>query len=183
MITINLIKQSINESVVAREADTRFLGDYEIIEFSAGDYDSLHLVDTDHSGDTLYEKVVAIIDNDFYLLTAKTSSYNGEKQVTFTRQQLSLNGFNYFTKDIEEDFEGVYNKYLQSQGYDITLEDIKTLGEYKPELANCTILQFKDEEDNKHYLTVNQHGQLSKITKKLSGKQVKTKTTKSAFGF
>ena len=87
-----------------------------------------------------------------------------------------------FSKEIQEDFTDIYDNYLQSKGYEITVDDVKELGELHSEFNGATILSFTDEEDNKHYITVNQRNQLSKITVKLSDKEVKTKSTiESAF--
>ena len=194
-ITLEQVVNSQNVATNSSYTDTRFIGDYESnVEFVNSDYDELYLIDTDHSHDRgnnsdLYETVIAIKEDDsgiaFYKLVAKTTDFNGEPQVSYSRQELSLQGFNYFTKDVSDDtidFEGIYNRYLKSKGYDFTIEDVHTLGEFLPEY-NCTTLQFKDESDNKHYITINSHGQLSKITIKLSPRKVgKINTFKSAFG-
>jgi hypothetical protein len=184
MITLKDIVNGQQAIVSQRAEDNRFKGDFEPIEFCKSDYDSMWLVDTDHSGDKFIEKVVAVKDTDMYLLTASTSSFNGQKQINFIQQELTLQGFNYFTKDIDEDFSSFYNQILEANGYNISLQDVIDLGEFKPELNGCTILQFKDDKDNTHYLTVNKYNQLSKITVKLSGRPVgNTKTSQSAFGF
>ena len=122
----------------------------------------------------------------FYKIVAKTSSFNGETQVSYNRQQLTLQGFNAFTKNIDDekiDFEGIYNSYLKSQGFDFTVEDILTNGELLTEY-NCTTLKGKNEQDDDIYITVNAHHQLSKITIKPSKRKVNSKSSPtSAFGF
>lgn len=166
-----------------------FAGDREPIEsFDKSAFSEFHLVGADHKHDIgehdkLIETVIAIgHESDFYLITATTSSFNGELQVSFTQQEITLKGLNYFVKDTEIDFEEVYNNYLVSKGYELTVEDIKTLGELNTEF-NVTTLKFKDDRDNMHYLTVNARDQLSGVTVKLSPNEVKTKQNaiKSAF--
>lgn len=166
-----------------------FAGDREPIEsFDKSAFSEFHLVGADHKHDIgehdkLIETVIAIgHESDFYLITATTSSFNGELQVSFTQQEITLKGLNYFVKDTEIDFEEVYNNYLVSKGYELTVEDIKTLGELNTEF-NVTTLRFKDDSDNMHYLTVNARDQLSGVTVKLSPNEVKTKQNaiKSAF--
>ena len=185
-ITLKDVVASQNAQVAQRGEDTRFVGDYETIEFSNGDYDLLVKTDTDHQDDTLYETVIGMIDNDFYKITAKTSSFNGEKQVSFSRQQLTLQGFNSYTKELDDDKidrEGIYNNYLSAQGYDFTMEDILQLGELSSEY-NCTTLKFKNHQDDDVYITINSHNQLSKITVKLSKRKVNSNSSMtSAFNF
>ena len=186
MINLKQVALSQEAQTQARYADNRFVGDYETIEFSVSDYDLLVKVDTDHSYDILYETVVGVKYDDmtFYKITAKTEMYNGEKKITFSEQQLTLQGFNFFIKDTEiDELEGIYNNYLNYMGYDFTIEDVATLGEFSTEF-NCTILKFRDEGDNDHYITINSKGQLSKITIKQSKRKVNSKSSiSSAFGF
>jgi len=179
----DIVKKQTTQTVNKGFNQDLFTADREVIEFSKSDYDSIHLVNTDTGedrmqGQWLTESVVALCDNDMYLITAKTTAYQGNKQVHYTQQPLTLKGFNYFTKDVEEDFEEFYHNYLKAQGYDITLEDILTTGELSTEYGSTT-LKFTDDEETQHYITVNQRGQLSSITKKRV--QQKMGTLTSAF--
>jgi hypothetical protein len=146
-------------------------------------------VSSDHTHDRgehdkLVEGAVAVLDNDIYYITATTTSYNNEVQVNFTEQELTLKGFNFLTKDCEDDLSEVYNMHLESKGYEgLTVEDVKTLGELNTEY-NCTTLRFKDEEETMHYITVNSKDQLSSITVKPKAREAKPteqKVLKSAF--
>ena len=166
-----------------------FAGDREPLEqFDKSAYSDMFLMSVDNTHDKgehdkLLESVIVVgHESDFYMVTATTTSYNSEVQRTYTQQAITLAGFNFFTKEIKEDFTDIYNNYLQSKGYEITVDDVKELGELHSEFNGATILSFTDDEDNKHYITVNQKNQLSKITVKLSDKEVKTKSTiESAF--
>jgi len=166
-----------------------FAGDRETLEaFDKGSYSMFWLTDTDHTHDkgehdNLKETVIAVgHENDFYMITAITTDFNGEVQHKYSQQEITLKGFKYFTKDVDEDFTEIYDNYLVSKGYEITLDDIKTVGELSPEY-NCTTLRFKDENENMHYLTVNSKDQLSSVTVKMSAREAKptTNAPQSAF--
>ena len=175
---------TIKEIVMGQEAvkatryeDTRFIGDYEPIEFCKSDYTTLTRVSTDVMPNKLVEKVVATRDMDSYLITASTTVFAGEKQVNYISQQLTLKGYNSFMKN--EDCTVYHNMYLQGNGYDITVDDILELGVYNPEYQ-VTMLQFTDEDGNYHTLTCNTLHQLSKISKKLSTRKVNTNSSISS---
>jgi len=166
-----------------------FKGDRENIEeFDKQAYSEFYLTEMDNvhdqgEHDKLRETVIAVgHESDFYMINAITSSFNGEKQVSFTQQPITLKGFNYFTKALDEDFTEVYNNYLVSKGYELTIEDIVTLGELNTEY-NVTTLSFKTDNEDKHYLTVNAKNQLSSVTVKVSDREVKAteSTLTSAF--
>lgn len=185
--TLNQIAQSQEEMKKNSFNTDLFSGDREPIEWDKSAYSEIHLVTTDHvhdrgEHDNLKETVICVgHEDDFYLISAITTSFNGETQHKYTSQELTLQGFNYFGKEIEADFTEVYNNYLGRKGYEITVDDIKTLGELNTEY-NSTTLRFKDEEENMHYITVNGRDQLSKITVKLASREVKTKSSmQSAF--
>jgi len=176
------------EAKVSNYNTDLFAGDREPLEqFDKNAYAGYHLTSVDHKHDkgehdNLVETVICIgQEDDFYMVTAITTSFNGEMQHNYTQQEITLKGFNYFTKEVEEDFTEVYDNYLARKGYELTIEDIKTLGELNTEY-NCTTLKFKDEDQNMHYLTVNARDQLSGITVKQSAKEVKPKVAQvSAF--
>lgn len=185
------------KSIIAGQAQAKvnnfntdlFKGDRENLEeFDKLAYSEFHLVSVDHKHDKgehdkLVESVIAIgHESDFYLITATTTSFNGEIQVNYSEQPITLKGLNYFSKDAELDIEEVYNNYLSSEGYEITVEDIKEIGELNTEY-NVTTLRFKDDGENMHYLTVNSKNQLSGITVKLSGREARPAqpTISSAF--
>lgn len=188
MIKLNDIVQGLEKAKENSFNTDLFVSDKEPIEELTG-FDTVYLVSMDNAHDKgehdkLVETAVGVVDNEFYLLTAVSTSFNGEQQVNYTQQNMTLQGFNYFTKDIEVD-EDIYNNYLVSKGYGITMEDIRTLGEFKPDLQGCTILSFEDKNETKHFLTINAKGQLSRITKKPLAKKVNTNKAslfKSAFG-
>lgn len=188
MITL---KQVINSQIEARQNSYNtdlFKADREPIEWDKMAYSEIHLVEMDNvhdrgEHDNLKETVVCVgHESDFYLITAITSSFNGEAQTNYTSQELTLKGFNYFGKSIEEDLSDVYNNYLQDQGYDLTIEDIISVGVLNVEY-NVTTLRYKDDKDSMHYLTVNARHQLSGITVKHSARKVQPKKPefKSAF--
>ena len=165
-----------------------FKEDRESIEWDKSAYSEIHLVSLDNvhdrgEHDKLKETVVCVgQESDFYLITAITTSFNGETQHSFTSQELTLKGFNYFGKSIEDDLSDVYNHYLQEKGYDITIEDIVQIGELNIEY-NVTTLRYKDEKDSMHYLTVNARHQLSSVTVKHSAREVKPKKPISQSAF
>ncbi len=162
-----------------------FKADRETLEqFVNTDYSIIYLISLDNTHgrgehDNLRETIVCVgHESDFYLVTATKSSYNGEDKVTFVQQELTLSGFNYFTKDEELD-EDIYNNYLVSQGYEATVQDIRELGEWLPDY-NCTILKFKDEQERIHRLTVSSKtNRLSKITVSGTDKPVQSKETEA----
>ena len=150
-----------------------FIGERETVEsFNPSDYELIELLDTKSSEAQTYEvrgaarkELVVAIDSEFrpQLINANSTSYNGETQVTVTSQELTLAGFNYFTKqnDSQLDWTDYYNRVLERAGYEISVDDIKTLGEFKSEY-NCTTLSFTVD-GVRHWLTVNSHNQLSSI--------------------
>ena len=166
--------KNIVDGIEVKEAKTfntdLFKSDRETLEdFNQSDYSILYLVSMDNTHgrgehDNMRETLVAVgHESDFYLVTATNSSYNGEPQVTFTQQELTLQGFIYFTKDEEID-EEILDTYILSQGYEVTQQDIREMGEFLPDY-NCIILKFKDEEGRTHRLTVSgKTNRLSKIT-------------------
>jgi len=166
-----------------------FKSDRETLEqFDKSAYSEFWLIGADHKHDIgEHDKLVETVacighENDFYLVTATSSSFNGETQVSYTEQPITLKGLNYFTKDADIDLTDTYNNLLASMEYDLTIDDIKTLGELNTEY-NVITLKFKDESANMHYLTVNAKDQLSSITVKQSAREVKTNnsTITSAF--
>ena len=182
MITMKDIAKGQEALQTTRYEDNRFEGDYEPIEFVKSDWDSMYKIDTDTTQDRLVEKVLVFKDTDAYLITATTTVFAGEKQVNFISQLLTLRGVNYFTKDLEQDFDWYYNLILQDNGYGIEIEDVRSTGEFMPEYGESTILRFKDDKDNFHTLTCNKFGQLSKITVKQSARKVNSNTSiQSAF--
>ncbi len=149
-----------------------FNSDRETIELVSNDYINLLLIDTNTTeaqtfevrGSSLKETIIGI-DNEMiaYLINANSTSYNDVKQVTINRQELTLQGFNFFMKDndIEDVQQDYYNNQLLSKGYDITVKDISELGIFNTEY-NCTTYSF-EAQDKKHWLTINKLGQLSSI--------------------
>ena len=188
MISLKDIVRSQTEAKTSSFNTDLFKNDREGIEWDKSAYSEMHLVSMDNvhdrgEHDNLKETVVCVgHESDFYLITAITTTFNGETQHNYTSQELTLKGFNYFGKSIEEDLSDVYNHYLQDQGYDITIEDIVTIGELNIEY-NVTTLRYRDDKDSMHYLTVNAKHQLSGITVKHSAREVKPKKpiTQSAF--
>lgn len=156
-----------------------FYADSENItsDFNKHNYAYLELLSTDTDSKTglLKETILAIgHSGDSYLINTIPHIYNGETTISIFSKWLTLQGFNYFTKESELFLDGepameavnYYNDYLQEQGYDISYQDILELAEYNSEY-NIKILSFSDEENN-YYITINSKNQLSKITKKPS---------------
>ena len=171
-ITIKTVVESQRVETKKRTYNTDlFVSDTKVLEeFSTDDYNALALISTDtNSNEKLTETIVAINStNDAFLISAvQQKAYNSDDiTISYFSKELTLQGFNYFTKDLQPDdgidFDEYYNMILLRKGFDITMDDIRTLGEYK-EQFNCTILQF-EANDNKYYLTINKLDQLSKIT-------------------
>jgi hypothetical protein len=145
--------------------------------FNKSNYTYLELLSTDHDPKTglIRETILAIGEQgDSYLISTNPSLFNGEITISIFSKWLTLQGFNYFSKNSELFFDGeiqmeavnYYDNYLQEQGYDISYQDILELAEYNSEY-NIKILSFSDEENN-YYITINSKNQLSKITKKPS---------------
>ncbi len=146
--------------------------------FNKNDYDFITLIstDTDTKSGLLKESIIAISGSDAYLLNTSPTAYNGEVSISIFSKWLTLQGFNYFTKenDVFLDHEGhiiqevkeYYNAVLLGNELEITYQDILDLGEFNSEF-NCIILSFSTENHN-YYITINSHQQLSKITKKVN---------------
>lgn len=149
--------------------------------FNIKDYETIVQLETKReerkqgtqSFDVLIDTFIGTIGTDAFLVTVEQSSFNGEPRISHNTKELTLAGFNYFTKE-EEPNEDFYNLMLNDKGYELTVQDILSLGELNTDY-NSTTLKFKHE-DNTHYLTVNQKGQLSKITvKEPQGQTVQAK--------
>lgn len=170
-----------------------FKGDNENIteDFSRENYDKLIAIDSTSTDNQLKETIIGLRGADAYLINATSASYNGDIQTSITQKWLTLQGFNYFTKDffmfsdnefvdaeghLTYDIQEFYTNVLRDNDYDISYSDIIELGIYNPEYK-VIILSFEDSKENKHFLTINDKGQLSKITKKLSSKKVAEKET------
>jgi hypothetical protein len=157
-------------------------------EFTASNYEHLFIVEMTSEGENLKETIIGLADGEAYLINARTTTYNGEPNTSITQKVMTLQGFNYFTKEmfmtdnseviengtIKEEIVTYYNQVIKNHGYEITYDDILELGELSTEY-NVTILSFEDNEENKHFLTINDKGQLSKITVKQQGRAVKAK--------
>ena len=187
MITLKDIVKGQQEAKASSYNTDLFSGDRESIEWDKSAYSNIYMVTTDHQHDRgehdkFVETVVTVgHESDFYLVTATHTSFNGEKQVAFTEQPITLKGFNYFTKDNEEVEADIYNNYLAQQGYELVIDDIKELGVFNAQY-NVVTLSFKDDKDSMHYLTVNSKNQLSGITVKHSARKVNTSSSfQSAF--
>jgi hypothetical protein len=165
--------------------------------FNKNDYDFITLIstDTDTKSGLLKESIIAISGGDSYLLNTSPTAYNGEVNISIFSKWLTLQGFNYFTKEndnfldtegkIIQEVKNYYNEVLLENNLDITYDDILELGEFNSEY-NCIILSFVTDDFN-YYITINSHQQLSKITKKVNmtkpnHSNVKTTKIKSILG-
>ena len=151
-----------------------FAGDRESIESLRKDYFNLvSQIDSTLGKYDMKETALAIdTDNIPFLINVRASSYNGDKQVNISVQQLTLKGFNYFYKksdlmkndEIDISVIDYYNLELKNNGFDFGYHDVLELAELKTDL-NCSILKLETDEAN-YYITVTIEGFLSKITKK-----------------
>ena len=144
--------------------------------FNKADYDFITLIstDTDTRSGLLKESIIAISGSDSYLINTSPTAYNGEVSISIFSKWLTLQGFNYFTKENEafldidgkiiQEVKNYYNEVLLENNLEISYDDILELGEFNSEF-NCIILSFVTEDYN-YYITINSHQQLSKITKK-----------------
>jgi hypothetical protein len=147
-------------------------------DFNKSNYDFITLIstDTDTRSGLLKESIIAISGADAYLLNTSPTAYNGEVNISIFSKWLTLQGFNYFTKEndnfldtegkIIQEVKNYYNEVLLENNLDITYDDILELGEFNSEF-NCIILSFVTDDYN-YYITINSHQQLSKITKKVN---------------
>ncbi len=155
-----------------------FFADAENItnDFSKSNYNYLELLTTDHDQKSGLprETILAIgTEGDSYLISTHPQIFNGEVSISIFSKWMTLQGFNYFSKnsslflDGEIQMEAVefYDNYLQEQGLDITYQDIKELAIFNPEF-DCSILSFQTEEEAIH-ITINNKNQLSRITRKI----------------
>lgn len=150
-----------------------FSSDVEVFDmFSASDYDDLVLIATDTGVDKMKETLVCTKDSDSYLVAVtQQKGFNGEMNTSVFVKSLTLQGYNYFTKELEPN-DTYYNMVLERSGYEITINEIKEIGVYNAQY-NCTTLSFEFG-DFKHWLTVNSRGQLSSIKKKPIDREVGT---------
>lgn len=147
--------------------------------FQKDDYDYLWLIDTNCDGTDglLRETILAIKGNDAYLINTNPHNYNGEITVSIYQKWLTLQGFNFFVgkpenEELFYDVEGYlvpelkefYNLVLDSEGFEITYDDVLELGVFNSEY-NCTTLSFEFQEV-RYNITINEKQLLSKITKK-----------------
>jgi hypothetical protein len=152
-----------------------FAGDRESIESLSKDYFNLvSQIDSTLGKYDMKETALAIdTDNIPFLINVRASSYNGDKQVNISVQQLTLKGFNYFYKksdlmkndEIDASVIDYYNLELKNNSFDFSYHDVLELAELKTDL-NCSILKLETDEAN-YYITITIEGFLSKITKKL----------------
>ena len=146
--------------------------EYQTEEFSISPYSGIVQLETakeetrkegSQTYNVMIDSFVGIIDEDAFLVTVTQSKFNGETRIDWTTKELTLQGYNWFTKDSEPNVD-YYNLLLNNAGYEITIDDILSMGELNTDYNNTT-LKFKHN-DKMHYLTVNKYGQLSKITVK-----------------
>ena len=152
-----------------------FAGDRESIESLSKDYFNLvSQIDSTIGKYDMKETALAIdTDNIPFLINVRASTYNGDKQVNISVQQLTLKGFNYFYKksdlmkndEIDASVIDYYNLELKNNSFDFSYHDVLELAELKTDL-NCSILKLETDEAN-YYITITIEGLLSKITKKL----------------
>lgn len=122
-----------------------------------------------------------IVDNESiaYLISAKSTKYNDELQVSYSSQELTLNGLFYFSKSSSEDdnwkLEVCYDKFLQESGLDCTFNEIIELFELNTEYS---VYMLKFETNDSFYTLTAKDGKLKKITRKLIAS---TPQIKSAF--
>lgn len=182
------LKDIINGQAKAKDKSYNrdlFKSDSENIteSFNKSDYDFICLIgsDTDEKSGLLKETIIAYKGADSYLINTIPHEYNGEVSINIYQKWLTLQGFNFFIKESLEvsqpefiDDEGkltfdiieYYNNVLNDEGYEIQYHDILDLGEFNSEY-NCLTLQWTQEEtQEKHFITINEKQQLSKITKK-----------------
>jgi len=144
-------------------------------EFNKSNYSYLELLSTDHDQKTglVRETILGIGHNgDAYLISTHPNLYNGEISISIFSKWLTLKGFNYFGKNSELFADGktqieaieFYNNQLQEEGFSFNYEDVKELAIFNSEFS-CYILSFQTEEEKIH-ITINERGQLSKITRK-----------------
>ena len=151
-------------------------------QFNKRDYEVLELITTDIDTKTglLKETIIGYNDSGAYLINTVPSSYNGEVTVSIFEKWLTLQGFNFFIKEMLAhsdnafvDHEGklteividFYNWELKENGYNISYQDVRDLGEFNSQY-NCITLSFESEDNKKHFITINDKQQLSKITVK-----------------
>lgn len=174
MITLKNIVQSEKKEIKSYNTEL-FKSDRETIETISSEYFNL-VAPIDSTSGTYDLKETALsldTDNVPFLINVRASSYNGEKQVNISVQELTLKGFNYFYKkselmkesEININVIDYYNKELKENGFDFSYNDVLELAELKTEL-NCSILKLETDEAN-YFITITTDGLLSKITKKL----------------
>jgi hypothetical protein len=150
-----------------------FQADLEIIEdFNKDDYQDIIYIDSRSTDHELSERYLGIKDNEAYLITARATQFNGETQITRAIQWLTLKGFNWIIKPLlvgEEHLQDFmvdfYNSELKRNNFDIGFDDVILMATPNPQF-NCSILELEDDNNN-YYITINQQGLLSKITKKM----------------
>lgn len=147
--------------------------------FNKSNYEFISLIDVESTDVMLKETIIGFEKGEAYLINANTTQYNSEKQINISQKWLTLQGFNYFIKEMFTDFDNdfiddegklrieiqnFYSDVLKNNGIEINYQDVLDLGEYNSEY-NCLILSFETDTD-KWFITINERKQLSKITRK-----------------
>lgn len=184
MITIkDIINGQKTKGAKAYNTDL-FKNDSENIteSFDKNNYDEIMIIDTniDTKTELIKETILGINKGDAYLINTQPSKYNDEITVSIFSKWLTLQGFNFFTKKMFEgldnafiDDEGAltltakefYNENLKESGIDVSYDDILEMGEYNPQYKCVTLSATIEEQNLRVSMTINERGQLSKITK------------------
>jgi len=180
MITMNDVVKGLEVQGTKKYNTDLFLSDVEILEdFSINEYNDCELISTDAGNDEMTETAIVTKKGDAFLIThTREKGFGGEWTESTFSKELTLKGYNYFTKNLYEQNTDYYNRVLEQNGYALTLDDVLT-GIYNPEYK-CTTLSFTNK-NHKHWLTVNERGQLSSIKRKPLDREVGQAKQQSSF--
>lgn len=133
---------------------------------------------TDRFGKNISTTAIGLLDNEAYLINIKETEYNSEQQVNASTQELTLNGFHYFTKKQEiEDIIAYMDAFLIQNKIDCSYEELLSIMELNTQF-NVLQYQYETTED-KVWITADANGHLKKITRKPHQQKAHTQTSKS----
>lgn len=135
---------------------------------------------TDRFGKDVQTQIIASDSEDLvYIINCKETAYNNQLQVSCSTQEVTLQGFHYFTKLNEKDeLLNLTNAMLRQNKIDACFSDILGVMELNTEY-NVYQYEYETEKD-KVWITADINGHLKKVTRKPISTKAHTSTTQSS---
>lgn len=185
MLNLNDIVNGLDVVKVRSFEDTRFVGDMEWFNDLPELINEFNIVELLEVDNELY--IGSNGSNEPFVIRANKNSYMGEAQISWSIQELSLQGFAYYVKyanpckdGVESFINCINNQFLKENGIDVDVLDLAELAIYESQF-NVYILNFETN-DAKYWITFRSADcgfkYLSKITRKPKAVPVKIKSKK-----